>query len=88
MINPMIVEARGNRIAESNCGSLLLAEPIEVIRHNWIRFTYYNRDGLACEDEGYLPTVQHEVDHNNGILITERRYRCTSMTVSRAQVVV
>lgn len=73
MINPRIVEAIGRRESESNCGSLLLERPIRIWRYECVTVKYFATDGAACEVRGYLPTVQHEIDHNNGALITDRR---------------
>lgn len=73
MINPRILKTKGAKIGLSNCGSLRLSEPIKVSRHAWIFFEYYDWDGKRHEDSGYLPTVQHEIDHNNGVLITDRQ---------------
>lgn len=75
MINPKIIKSGPGftQYEYSNCGSLLLKEPIRVWRHPRIVVNYFNRDGVSCQTEGYLPTVQHEIDHNNGILITDRR---------------
>lgn len=73
MINPLIVHAEGRRLGLSNCGSLLLAQPIEIWRYAQITVEFFRPDGILVSQTGYLPTVQHEVDHNNGILITDRR---------------
>lgn len=74
MINPKIVNTwGGTKIGESNCGSLLLVKPIRVKRYANVQVNYYSLDGLPCTATGYLPTVQHEIDHNNGILITDRQ---------------
>lgn len=73
MINPTYVQVGpGTRESESNCGSLLLDKPIRIRRWSRVVVDYYNRDGTKCQTEGYLPTVQHEMDHNKGILITDR----------------
>ena len=75
MINPHITAGWRPRIMESNCGSLMLEKPIKVKRWGAIAFTYFNMDGVACSGEGFLPTVQHEIDHNQGILITDREVK-------------
>lgn len=70
MINPVVVKVDPRkRESFSNCGSLLLKEPIKIWRHSRVVVDYFDRDGAPCQAEGYLPTVQHEIDHNNGILI-------------------
>ena len=71
MLNPKIIWAEGERVIETNCGSLMLDKPITVKRHNRIAFIYYDLNGRRHDEEGYWPTVQHEVDHNLGILITD-----------------
>lgn len=74
MINPTYAEVGpGTKESLSNCGSLLLEKPISIWRWARVVVDYYNRDGIKCQTEGYLPTVQHEIDHNNGILITNRK---------------
>ena len=72
MLNPYIVSASGNREGLSNCGSLLLEKPIKIRRFANITVNYFDLSGYPCVIRGYLPTVQHEIDHNNGILITDR----------------
>jgi peptide deformylase len=47
----------------------------KVPRYNKIILTYYNLDGSKCSsiEEGfYARVLQHEIDHINGILITDR----------------
>lgn len=72
MINPHIIEASRRQESESNCGSLMLEKPIKIWRHGRVVVDYFNMNGVACQLEGYVPTIQHEIDHNNGILITDR----------------
>ncbi len=79
MINPRITAYYGEiSKSESNCGSLTLKKPIEIWRHEFIDIEYYRMNGKKCVEKkigrgqgGY--TIQHEVDHNLGILITERQ---------------
>jgi peptide deformylase len=77
MINPRIVDKSEEMVeALSNCGSLTLPEPIMVKRHKWVKVQYYDHHGRFFEEtydraDGAL-TIQHEVDHNQGILITDR----------------
>jgi peptide deformylase len=77
MINPEIVGHTTDIItSQSNCGSLTLQEPIIVQRYEEIEVSWYDVDGnfqIGTFDRaaGSL-TIQHEVDHNNGILITDR----------------
>ena len=78
-LNPKFLKKSTKKeITKSNCGSLLLEEPIKVKRHKWIELEYYNLEGekkTQYFDGQYGRTVQHEVDHNNGILITNRKRR-------------
>lgn len=76
MINPKIIKRYGGKITgQSNCGSLTLPEPIEVTRDEFIDIDYFDENGdkisITKVDRklGGL-TIQHEVDHNLGILIT------------------
>lgn len=78
MLNPKITRYYGEVIAsESNCGSLTLAEPITIHRSEFIDVEYCNLHGDPVRLEGITRrqggfTIQHEVDHNNGVLITYR----------------
>lgn len=78
MINPIIIEYSGDIItSNSNCGSLTLDRPIEIKRHTLINVLYYDEFGIKSygwydRKQGSL-TIQHEIDHNNGILITDRQ---------------
>ena len=72
LINPKIIEALGSKESLSNCGSLTLEKPIKVTRYECIKVSYFDLAGIQQEIEGYLPTIQHEIDHNNGILISDR----------------
>jgi len=73
MLNPKITEwSIEKKTSQSNCGSLTLDKPISVQRNKEISGTYYDLDGKKKTFQGYLPTVQHEIDHCDGILITDR----------------
>jgi peptide deformylase len=76
MINPVIVHySDKKRIVKSNCGSLRLEKPIEVSRSKLITVSFFDINGcLKTKDyEGPIAsTIQHEVDHNNGLTIEER----------------
>ena len=77
MINPVIIESsmRMTRTM-SNCGSIRLKGKIPIDRHTWVVVEYYTVEGKKVEERftnkeaGF--TIQHEIDHNNGILITDR----------------
>ena len=75
MLNPHILGNSDGDVVHSysNCGSLLLAEPLEIYRYKKIKFEYWDLNIERHEKTGYYPTVQHEIDHNNGILITDRK---------------
>ena len=78
MINPRYVgihpdsESQPQRQSESNCGSLTLKRPIQIWRYTNVDVEYFDIDGKRYLVSGYLPTVQHEIDHCDGILITDR----------------
>jgi peptide deformylase len=76
MINPEILEFGGPlRYVRSNCGSVRLEKPLEVQRYSVVRVRYWDEQGHQQErifdsSEGSY-TIQHEVDHNLGVLITD-----------------
>ncbi len=82
MVNPKILVQEGKiRKVNSNCGSLVLDNPIEVIRRDRIEIEYYVRDDYGDKlsycinrfEGAEASTIQHEVDHNNGITILDRQ---------------
>lgn len=75
MINPKIISSTGTREGLSNCGSLTLSKPIKIRRHSNITVEYFNLAGVLQTITGYLPTVQHEIEHNLGVLITDREVK-------------
>ena len=78
-LNPTYLKkSRGTIITKSNCGSLCLKKPIKVKRYVWIEIIYYNLKGEKSIEYfygSYGCTVQHEIDHNNGILIISKKRR-------------
>lgn len=77
MINPEIIERSVDMVeTKSNCGSIKYKKKIPVRRHAAIRVEYYNSFGTRMVEEftakngGF--TIQHEIDHNLGILISDR----------------
>jgi len=76
MINPEIVFDNDELIeTESNCGSIRLEKPIKIKRLAKIKVNYFDETGTEhCEwfdrNNGSF-TIQHEIDHNNGVLITD-----------------
>ncbi len=78
LINPRIIKYHGELIqTNSNCGSLTLDKPILVNRYERVSVEFWDMKGnfhrqMFNRDEGSL-TIQHEIDHNQGILITDRK---------------
>jgi peptide deformylase len=76
MINPVIISRSiGTVETTSNCGSITLDEPIKLTRNQSVVVQWYDEEGvfhdqLITREQGAF-TVQHEVDHNLGILITD-----------------
>lgn len=77
MINPKISEPVGKFYqAKTNCGSVLLKDPIEISRPNSITVSYNTIDGawvLCIFERPIASTIQHEIDHINGITILDRK---------------
>lgn len=75
MINPkwMSTSNDGADLVKSNCGSLTLSTPRQVIRHKSIRVKWWDLNGnkfkatLNKDNGGY--TFQHEYNHCQGELI-------------------
>lgn len=78
LINPEIKRHTGNlNIIKSNCSSVDLAESINVKRFEFIDIFYYDIEGNYHEMFGIGKlrggfAIQHAIDHNNGILITDK----------------
>ena len=78
MINPTIIsKSTEKEPGYSNCGSLTLDQPILVWRPSSVEVDWYDEEGkhhrksFNRKQEGF--TIQHEIDHNLGILITDRQ---------------
>lgn len=76
MLNPRILEYQGSlEYASSNCGSIRLKENLEVLRYSKVKLRYFDESGTQHErwfDKAQgAYTIQHEVDHNLGVLITD-----------------
>ena len=76
MINPSIVRmSKQIRMVKSNCGSLNLTEKISVARREWVEVSYYDVSGRHNQAKFTIAeggsTIQHEIDHNKGILIND-----------------
>jgi len=74
-INPKYLRRSGiKKIVESNCGSLRLKKPVKVKRCKWIKLGYYDLEGkrrIKRFNGSYGYTIQHETNHNNGILVID-----------------
>jgi len=74
-INPTYLKKSPiKKTVKSNCGSLCLEKPIETDRCVWIKIEYYDLKGqkkIEYFSGPYGNTIQHEIDHNKGILITD-----------------
>jgi len=74
-LNPHIIEVSLKLvIKETNCGSVKLKKPIKVKRHEWIKLQYYDLKGRKHTKRFDLPAaavIQHEVNHNEGVLIID-----------------
>lgn len=76
-LNPEILYFHrvGSKLVTTNCGSVRLNKPITLQRDEMIVVEYYGVDGrkyTANYSGAIASTIQHEVDHNLGILITDR----------------
>lgn len=76
-INPIIEEYKGKVVESlSNCGSLTLANPVKINRYTRIVVSYCDEKGDIYRENFDRSTsaftIQHEVDHNLGILITDK----------------
>jgi len=78
MLNPKIIKtSKKTFFTESNCGSIILDKPIQVERNEWVKVHFYNIKGEEKVIKFGKPltgTVQHEIEHNQGILITESAF--------------
>ena len=101
MINPEVVDRNYKfKKVKSNCGSLVLDEPIEVKRHTRVKVSYcgatyrYKRyrgrdfhtvkiepDQARWFKAPEAFTIQHEIEHNNGITILDKvtKWKLTPM---------
>jgi peptide deformylase len=76
MINPVIKSRSKETFTTiSNCGSVVLDAPIEVERHKWVVVEFYDAEGekhIVQFGKPLTGTIQHEIEHNRGILITDK----------------
>ena len=79
LINPQIAKSSAKReVVTSNCGSLVLSKPIKLKRYVWVDIEFYDLQGKQHSYQFRKPyafVIQHEIDHNQGILVTNRRIR-------------
>nr|MDK2850225.1 peptide deformylase [Candidatus Cloacimonadota bacterium] len=85
LINPEILEREGEQIGEEGCISLpnIFAN---VLRDYKIRYKYTTPDGkeVEAEAEGYeAEVIQHEYDHLEGIVFTDRLTTLAKLRVKR-----
>lgn len=81
-INPVLLDGDGNDEAEEGCLSLPDIR-IKVNRNKLITIQAQDLDGNPFEQSagGFIPRVwQHEFDHLNGILLTDRMGPVAKMT--------
>ena len=74
LINPRVMESCGEDSAEEGCLSLPDIK-VAVSRARKIKVRGLNEEGreIEIETEGLLArAIQHEIDHLNGVLITDR----------------
>lgn len=76
MINPKVRRrAHTRHVSLSNCGSIRLPRAIKIHRWDWVEVDYFDeagqfRYGLYTQFN-HGDTIQHEIEHNKGILITD-----------------
>ncbi|HUU44012.1 MAG TPA: peptide deformylase [Planctomycetota bacterium] len=74
LINPKIVEGRGEIVQVEGCLSLPGLE-VKVPRYEWVKLRAATLDGNEVELEGdglFARAVQHEMDHLAGTLIIDK----------------
>jgi peptide deformylase len=79
MLNPEIVaKSSKTYTTKSNCGSLILKDPVEVERHEWVRVFFFDFTGGQHQFKFKKPiaaTIQHEIDHLDGVLILDKQIK-------------
>lgn len=85
-VNPVLtVKADGEDEAEEGCLSIPLVN-VKVFRNKHMRISAQDLDGKPIEESasGFVPRIwQHETDHLNGTLITDRMGPVAKMTYRR-----
>ena len=85
-VNPVLDEPDGDDEAEEGCLSLPNIR-VKVVRNQRIRMRAQDLEGKPIEqvESGFIPRVwQHEFDHLNGIMLTDRMGPVARMTHRRA----
>jgi peptide deformylase len=73
-VNPVLSDPDGEEVGEEGCLSLPTINA-QIIRNKAIKMTAQDLDGRPFEqiESGYIARIwQHEFDHLNGVLITDR----------------
>jgi peptide deformylase len=81
-VNPVLSEAEGEEEAEEGCLSLPGIH-VNIIRNKVMRMTAQDLDGRPIEQKetGHIARIwQHEYDHLNGTLLTDRMGPAARMT--------
>jgi len=76
LINPKIIEKNNKKVCVEGCLSLPGIQ-LAVDRWNYIKFENYTKEGkleIKEADGVFAEIIQHELDHCNGILITDRKH--------------
>ena len=84
-VNPVLSEAEGSETAEEGCLSLPGIH-VEVDRSKTLRIQAQDLDGKPIDqvETGYLARIwQHETDHLNGTMLTDRMGSVAKMTNRR-----
>jgi peptide deformylase len=84
-VNPVLTEAEGSESAEEGCLSLPGLH-VDVDRSKTLRMQAQDLDGKPIDqvETGYLARIwQHEFDHLNGTLLTDRMGTVAKMTNRR-----
>jgi peptide deformylase len=81
-VNPVLSEGDGDEVAEEGCLSLPKIYT-DVLRFKTIRLRGFDLQGNPIDEvqTGYIARIwQHETDHLNGILLTDRMGAVSKMT--------
>ena len=77
MVNPVIVDRSRTQVLSTEACLSIPNTSVEVKRSKWVRVCYYSPDFTEARNirlSGQMSVcAQHEIDHLNGILITDYR---------------